>query len=236
MTRRKAPAAPTRLHAVDERVVDTPDGPVLRVHSHRGRPEVDRRDPNLSVWAYRAVVGTTDATEVLSPCGHEVPRFDLTPAFQELVRHDGPQYPRSRLCPHCHQSPLRAALARVARPGNEATDLQLASDWGGLTKRERDVARPLLELLRRQVRDLPDVAEWSVLSPQERRQLALAGEAFALRLGLTFREVLSLKPTPAAAITAAGLRRLQASPVEKERRAQRRDDAAYRRDLERQRR
>lgn len=54
--------------------------------------------------------------------------------------------------------------------------------------------------------------------------------------GLTFHELLSLKSDPVPPITPAALRRLKATPQEKARRAQRRDDAASRRDLERQRR
>lgn len=235
MTKR-TPAKSARLHVEHERVIDTPDGPVLKVRFRRGAPEGEQRDLALTVGAYRAVVATTDTTEVLSPCGHEVPRFDLTSAFQKLVAHGGPQFPRSRLCPHCHQHPLRAALARVAYQEDEAADLQLASVWGAMTKGEREMARDLLEPLRRHVPGLPNLADWATLTPQERQQIALTGEVFAQVLGLTFREYLSLKPDPAPPITEAGLRRLKATPKEKARRAQRRDDAAYRRDLERQRR
>lgn len=198
-------------------------------------PDGHHRDLTLTVHAYRAVVATTDTTEVLSPCGHEVPRFDLSPAFVQLVTHGGPQFPRSRLCPHCTTHPPRAAMARVAHQEDDTADLQLASDWGALTKATREAARPLLEPLRRHVPTLPDIADWRTLSPQERRQIALAGEAFAAVFGLTFHELLSLKPDPVPPITPAGLHRLKATPQEKARRAQRRDDAAYRRDLEQRR-
>ncbi len=104
-----------------------------------------------------------------------------------------------------------------------------------MTKGERELARLLLEPLRVHVPGLPDVADWVTLTPEERQRITLAGEAFAAVLGLTFHELLSLKPTPAPTITTAGLKRLKATPQEKARRAQRRDDAAYRRELERQR-
>ena len=208
---------------------------MLHVRSCCDTPEGRQRVMTPTVRAYRAVVATTDTTEVLSPCGHEVPRFDLSPAFGQLVTHGAPQFPRSRLCPHCTTYPPHAALARVAHQEDAAADLQLASDWGALTKGTREAARPLLEPLRRHVTTLPDIADWRTLSPQERRQIALAGEAFAAVFGLTFHELLSLKPDPVPSITPAGLRRLKATPEEKARRAQRRDDAAYRRDLERQR-
>ncbi|UQN07968.1 hypothetical protein [Deinococcus sp. QL22] len=232
---KKIPAKFSRVHVVHEHILEILDGPVLNVRFGRGMPDGHHRDLTLTARAYRAVVATTETTEVLSPCGHERPRFDLSPAFQQLLAQVGPQFPRSRLCPHCQQHPHRAALVRVAHQEDEAADLQLASDWGAMTKGERELARPLLEPLRGHVPGLPDVAGWITLTPQERRQIALAGEAFAEVLGLTFRELLSLKPTPAPTITTAGLKRLKATPQEKARRAQRRDDAAYRRELERQR-
>lgn len=226
----------TQLRVVRERTVETPEGKMLGVLIERGTPPEERRDFTRWVQAYRAVAATTDTTEVLSPCGHEVPRFDLTRPFAAMAERDSPQYPRSRLCPQCRVHPLRAALTRVGRSGDDPKEVQLASDWGSLTKAEREAATLLLHYLREVVPDLPDVAAWNRLTPQERHQVAQAGEAVARQLGLTFREFLSLKGEPAPAITAAGLRRLQASPTEKQRRAAARDDAAFRRQLARDRR
>ena len=211
-------------------MTDLHDQSVLTTQRRRGAPDNDR-DVTLAVQAYRAVVGTTERTEVLSPCGHEVPRFDLAPGFQALRR-----YPRSRLCPHCTQRPPPAALQRLEVPEGSPEALQVASDWGRMTKGERDAARVYLQEVRRLMPDLPDIVDWKILTPAQRFQVAQAGEDLAGVFGLTFHEWLGLKPDSVAPITAAGLRRLQASPEEKARRAQRRSDAACRRDLERQRR
>ncbi|MFW8628061.1 hypothetical protein [Deinococcus sp. ME38] len=105
---------------------------------------------------------------------------------------------------------------------------------GNHVKGERDAARVYLQEVRGSLPDLPDIADWKTLTPAQRFQIAQAGEDLAGAFGLTFHEWLSLKASPAAPITAAGLRRLQASPQEKAHRAQRRSDATYRRDLERQ--
>ncbi|GHF65383.1 hypothetical protein GCM10017781_46330 [Deinococcus metalli] len=70
-------------------------------------------------------------------------------------------------------------------------------------------ARPLLEPQSRQVPTLPDISDWVTLSPQERQQLALAGEVCAAVLGLTIHEPLNLKPGSVPAITSAGLRQLK---------------------------
>lgn len=204
---------------------------MTRQHGRSGAAEHHHRDVTLTVQAYRAVVGTTAQSEILSPCGHEVPRFDLSPGFQTLQR-----YPRSRLCPHCTQHPQQAALQRLEAPEDSPEALQVASDWGSMSKGERDAARVYLQELRAALPDLPDIADWKTLTPAQRFQVAQAGEDLAAAFGLTFHEWLSLKASPAAPITAAGLRRLQASPEDKARRAQRRSDAAYRGDLERQRR
>lgn len=204
---------------------------MTRQHGRSGAAEHHHRDVTLTVQAYRAVVGTTAQSEILSPCGHEVPRFDLSPGFQTLQR-----YPRSRLCPRCTQHPQQAALQRLEPPADSLEALQVASDWGSMTKGERDAARVCLQEVRGSLPDLPDIADWKTLTPAQRFQIAQAGEDLAGAFGLTFHEWLSLKASPAAPITAAGLRRLQASPQEKAHRAQRRSDAAYRRDLERRRR
>lgn len=227
---KKATSRNSRLHILEERVIDLPDGPVLVTRYRRGAPEGHHRDLTLTVQAYRAVVGNTAHAEILSPCGHEVPRFDLTPGFQALQR-----YPRSRLCPHCTQHPQKAALQHLERPDDSLEAVQLASDWGAMTKGERDTARVYLQELRGLQPDLPDIADWKTLTPAQRFQIAQAGEALARAFGLTFREWLSLKANPAPPITPAGLKRLQASPQEKAQRAHRQADAAFRRDQERRR-
>lgn len=202
---KKVTSRTSRPHVLEERVIDLLDGPVLAVRYRRSVPE-DHRDVTLTVQVYRAVVGTTEQAEILSPCGHEVPRFDLTQGFQVLRR-----YPRSRLCPHCAQHPQKIALEHLERPDDSLEALQIASDWGAMTKEERDTARVYLQELRSLQPDLPDIADWQTLRPAQRFQIAQAGEALAGAFGLTFHEWLSMKYEPASPITAAGLKWLQAS-------------------------
>lgn len=83
--------------------------------------------------------------------------------------------------------------------------------------------------------DLPEMAAWNKHDAPAATGASGGGDV-ARQMGLTFRELLSMRAEPAPAITAAGLRRLQASPAEKRRRAEARDDPAFRRDLARKRR
>lgn len=219
----------TRVVATD--ILQSPDGPEQRITYHTGQPPEDRLDLGLTVHAYRTVSALTDTTEVLV-CGHERPRFDLTPAGVVLAGHGAPHHARTRLCPVCTRHPVRADLARVTHHGTPAA-LQVASDWGSLTKKDREVAAPLLVTLLRAVPGAPAMTQWTALSPAERAGLAEVGERFAQRLGLTFREYLGLRSEPAPAITPAGLRRLQATPAEKRVRAKRRDERALARQWER---
>lgn len=101
---------------------------------------------------------------------------------------------------------------------------QLASDWGSLTKVQREQATFLLDLIRGE-RLIPDIRQWNSLTPEERRHIAVAGEHFAAGFGLTFREYLFLHEDLAPFLTKAGYRRLKATPAQKE---QRRDLAEAR--------
>lgn len=214
-----------------ERVFDTPDGPLSSVQWENARPVETIRDTAKTVRAYRAVVGTTATTEVLSPCGHEVPRFDQTQAFTIMTSQGVPlRYPRSRLCPACHNHPTHASLKRVTG------QLQLVSDWGHMTKPERGTAEILLRPLLNIEHSELTFADWNNMTPVQRGELAERAEEFTQVFGLTFREFLSLKLEPVAPITPAGLKRLQASPAEKKARREKAEERAFKKDWERQRR
>ena len=172
----------------------------------------------LRVQAYRAVAGVTAATEVLSPCGHEVMRFDHTPGFEVVKQAYGrPMFPRSRLCPVCQRVPATGVVARVSGP------TQLAADWGGLAGSLRDEWAPLLNTALQNIPNAPDATRWKVLTPAQRATVALAGEVLAKRFGLTFHELLSLKLDPAPELTAAGYDRLTSSGEDKARRIDQRE-------------
>lgn len=202
-----------------------------RISPPAGESPEDRLDLSLTVHAYRTVSALTGPTEVLV-CRQESPRFDLTPAGVVLAGRGAGRRARTRLCPVCTRHPVRTDLARVTHDGKPAS-LQVASDWGGLTKKDREVASPLLATLLRAVPGAPAMTQWTALSSAGQAGLAEVGERFAQRLDLTFREYLELRSEPAQAITPAGLRRLQATPAEKRVRAKRRDERALARQWER---
>ncbi|KQR01759.1 hypothetical protein [Deinococcus sp. Leaf326] len=169
---------------------------------------------NSLVLAYRPVVAVTPQTDVLS-CGHERARVDLTAAGTHLRELGLPRFARTRLCPQCRREPNPKALAKVTHDPTPVSR-QRASDWGQLTRTEREQAEVILQAL-------PGGADikmdgWLTMDPEQRATIAQIGERFAAGLGLTFREFMGLRVEPAPYVTAAGLRRLQASPKEKERR------------------
>jgi len=184
------------------------------------------------IRAYRAVVGFTNHAEVLSPCGHDVMRFDQTAGFvlaQQVFGHA--VFPRSRLCPRCSALALPQAERRVMGPP------QLAMDWGQrLTARERQASLTLLQALLADMPNAPDPAEWNQLSPEQRGVIAQVGEHFAQKFGLMFREWLSLNATAAPLLTAAGLHRLKSSDEVKQQRIETREDRARAKDRARDRR
>ncbi|WP_189092889.1 hypothetical protein [Deinococcus ruber] len=163
------------------------------------------------------VAAITATTEVLSPCGHEVLRFDQSRGFAYLASHGSSRYPRSRLCPQCFVPPTFHSLQLVS--GSD----QVASDWGSLTLQQRLAALPVLFALREHHPTMPDPEHWHELTAQERRAVAEIGEQFTQALGLTFREYLLRRTHPAPTITPAGYRRLKASEPEKERRRRKND-------------
>ncbi len=213
--------------SVKEQVIDTPEGPMLRVRIDRSQPVETIRNTAFSVRAYRPVVGVTARMEVLSPCGHEVPRFDQTEAFRQFTLYGVPyRYPRARLCPQCTTHPTHASLKRVQ------AEVQVASDWGSLTKPQREMAAKLLAPLLAD-RPGPGMDAWPSLTPAERGQLAAMGEKYAGAFGLTFREFLSLHPDSVPTLTRAGERRLKSSPEEKQARRDRADARALQAQWER---
>lgn len=214
---------PSRI--VRERLIKTPFGTVHAVELERGRSPAEIRDIGKWVHPYRPVAGVTDTTEVLLTCGHELPRFDLTPEFKRLESRSH-RYPRSRLCPECLIHPPRAALKKVAGPD------QLASDWGSLTKAQREQATFLLDLIRSE-RPMPDIRNWNSLTPEEKRHIAVAGEHFTAGIGLTFREYLFLHEDLAPVLTKAGYKRLKATPTQKQKRRDQADERVLLRQLER---
>lgn len=210
---------------VRERIIDTPQGPVHAVSWERARPVEEIRDMEVVIQAYRQVAGVTARAEVLSPCGHEVPRFDQTQAFTQLTAKGAPlRYPSTRLCPVCQTYLPLAARKRV-----EAAP-QVAAEWGSLTRQQRTLAVTTLKMFLEEqgkAANWPDPLAWDDLSPAERGELAHLGEVITSVFGLTFREYLHLKAEPAPTLTPAALKRLQASPQEKQRRAERRNTRAY---------
>lgn len=123
--------------------------------------------------------------------------------------------------------PDAQVVARVAGP------LQLAADWGDLAGGVREEWASLLNAALKGLPDAPDATRWPDLTPQPRGVVAAAGELIAQRFGLTFHEFLSLGERPAPTLTAAGERRLKASPGKKawriEEREQRRRAAEWER-------
>lgn len=169
---------------------------------------------NSLVMAYRPVVAVTPQTDVLS-CGHERARVDLTAAGTRLMDLGLPRFARTRLCPQCTRQPNPKALAKVTHVATLASR-QRASDWGRLTRTEREQAEVILQALPGGT-DI-EMDGWLMMGPDQRATVARIGETFAAGLGLTFREFMGLRAEPAPDVTAAGLRRLQASPAEKQRR------------------
>lgn len=162
------------------------------------------------VHPYRAVVAVTATHELLSPCGHEMPRFDLTSAFEQVKADQGRAlYPRARRCPECVKLVNPRHLEKIEG------DAQLACDWAEFAPHLRDAYAPTLAELLRQAGLNLQPEKWVSLSPRERGLVARLGEASAARLGLTFREWASLNEHAPPPVTKRGHARLKASAEEK---------------------
>lgn len=81
---------------------------------------------------------------------------------------------------------------RLERSDGRPSALQVAADWGTMTKGERDATRVYLQEVRGSVPDLPDIADWKTPTPAQRFRVAQAGKDLAGAFGLTFHELLGL--------------------------------------------
>lgn len=179
--------------------------------------------PVSAVHLYCAVAGVTELTEVLSPCGHEVPRYDTIPGFAVLEQQVGARlFPRSRLCPSCFRPGGVTVGTGVQGPP------QLAADWTVLSERMRAHVMDLLASRSLKGDESADLPRWRDLSPERRGRIALACEMAVRPFGLTFHEFAHLSESAPPRLSPTGYARLTASPEEK---ARRRRSANQRRHL-----
>jgi len=81
---------------------------------------------------HRRVLGVSGDVEMLV-CGHQVPRFDRTPGFQQLVSQARPAHPRLRQCHDCPARPVTLPVAFASVPAQPGP----LSWWSGLSLPER---------------------------------------------------------------------------------------------------